>query len=97
LSHTGPPFVPQHGDEEIVDDQHNAGQPGEGGQQVRGGSTYRNTEARPNTAIVGAERRLATEPVVIIARASQLMYFLFGDSAGPFASGTVVVTDGLVS
>jgi hypothetical protein len=38
---------------------------------------YKNTEARPNTAIVGAERRLATEPVVISAMATQVMYFRF--------------------
>ena len=37
------------------------------------GTTYRNTEARPNTAIVGAERRLATDPVVISASAVHVM------------------------
>jgi len=37
------------------------------------GSTYRNTPARPYTAMVGAGRRLATDDTVISASAVQAM------------------------
>ena len=37
------------------------------------GSTYRNTHARPYTAMVGAGRRLATDDTVISASAVQAM------------------------
>ena len=41
--------------------------------KMMAGSTYRKTQARPYTAIVGAGRRLATEDTVISARAVQVM------------------------
>jgi hypothetical protein len=44
-----------------------------GSRKTSAGTRYRNTDASPNTAIVGAERRLATDPVVIMARAVHVM------------------------
>ena len=86
-----PPFQPEASSAETSD---------VGTKNTIPGTTYRNTEARPNTAIVGAERRLATDPVVIIASATQLMYFRLPvgtvGRAGPFTGGTVVATDGWV-
>ncbi|GAA4481674.1 hypothetical protein GCM10023094_30320 [Rhodococcus olei] len=38
------------------------------------GTTYRKTHASPYTAIEGADRRLATELVVIMANAIHVMY-----------------------
>lgn len=43
-----------------------------GSRNTIAGTRYRNTQARPYTAMVGAARRLATEAVVIIARVTQV-------------------------
>src|SRR6478735_944410 len=45
-----------------------------GSRNTIAGTTYRNTHASPYTAIDGADRRLATELVVIIASAIHVMY-----------------------
>src|ERR1700748_2749084 len=46
-----------------------------GSRNTIAGTMYRNTHARPYTAIVGALRRLATDEVVINASVTQVMYF----------------------
>ncbi|MEU9176126.1 hypothetical protein AB0C90_04550 [Streptomyces sp. NPDC048550] len=43
-----------------------------GNRNTIAGTRYRNTQARPYTAMVGAERRLATEAVVIIGRVTHV-------------------------
>jgi len=52
------------------------------------GTKYKKTHVRPYTAIVGALRKLATEEVVMNARVSHVMYFLF--PASPLAAGTAI-------
>src|SRR5688572_23089620 len=59
-----------------------------GSRNTTAGTRYKNTHAKPYTAMVGAARRLATELVVIIAKATQEIQAVGGILARAATSAT---------